>query len=131
MSRHSNDLRKRVIAHYHKHKSKQTKTKKQICQDFSISRQTLDNWIELDREGDLFEIKQYHHGFSSRVDLAELKKYVDNNPDKYYSEIAKNFSVGAEQIRILITQKLGYTSKKNKQFTKKQIQTKKRSLKKK
>ena len=129
MSRHSNDLRKRVVAYYDK--NKQSKTKKQICKDFSISRQTLDNWIKLNEKGELFEIKEYHHGFKSSVDLEDLKNYVDKHPDEYYSEIAKHFSVGVEQIRILVTKKLGYTSKKNKQSTEKQIRKRKKNLKRK
>jgi len=129
MSCHSNDLRKRVVAYYDK--NKQSKTKKQICKDFSISRQTLDNWIKLNEKGELFEIKEYHHGFKSSVDLEDLKNYVDKHPDEYYSEIAKHFSVGVEQIRILVTKKLSYTSKKNKQSTEKQIRKRKKNLKRK
>ena len=48
--------------------------------------------------------------------LEDLKNHVDKHPDRvlfeYYSEIAKRFSAGAEQIRILVVKKPGYTSKK-------------------
>lgn len=124
MPRHSNDLRKRVITFF-----KSGKTKSETIKTFQIARQTLYDWIELDKQDKLFVITPKQNGFKSKVNLEELKNYIDNHPDEYYKEIAKNFSVGAEQIRVLVTQKLGYTSKKNKHSTKKQIKKRKENLK--
>ncbi len=111
MSRYDNRFRQKVI-NYLKSDKKISKTK--VIKIFQITRQTLYDWIELDTKGELLQIKPKKNGFTSSVDLVKLKTYLDSNPDKYYSEIAKNFSVGTEQIRILVTKKLGYTSKKTK-----------------
>jgi transposase len=114
MSRHSNDLRQRVITFFKSDKSK-TKTAK----TFQISRDTLDSWISLDSKGELFEIKEYHHGKISKIDLNDLKTYVDQHSDSYYSEIATKFGIKTTQAFRLI-KKLKYTSKKNKPFIEKQ-----------
>ena len=114
MSRYSNDLRLKVINFF-----KQTNLDKEFihskletCETFGISRPTLDSWIKIDKEGGLLEIKKYSRGKTSCVNLEDLKKYIDLNPDQYYHEIAKNFSVSDERIRVLVRDKLGYTSKK-------------------
>jgi Transposase len=62
------------------------------------------------------------------VNLEELKKYLDQNPDQYYHEIAKNFGVSDEQIRVLVRDKLGYTSKKNRRFIVKPTKKQKQNL---
>lgn len=49
---------------------------------FNINRKTLNSWINLNNQGKLFEIKEYHHSFESKINLDELKKYVDENSDK-------------------------------------------------
>jgi len=123
MSRHSNDLRKRAIAFF-----KSNKTKSETIKTFQIARQTLYDWIELEKQSKLFDILPKKNGFKSSVDLAELKKYIDENPDKYYHEIALKFGVKKSQIQRIVTQKLGYTSKKNKQFTEKQTNKPKKNL---
>lgn len=123
MSRYSNDLRKKVIDYFNLGNSK-SKT----SDIFNISRQTLDFWIKLDKEDKLFEIKKYQHGFKSSVDLDEFKRYVDENSDKYYHEIAKEFKIKKSQAHRIVKTKLNYTVKKNKQSTEKQIKKLKKSL---
>lgn len=130
MSRYSNDLRLKVVNFF-----KQTNSNKELihskletCETFQISRPTLDSWLKVDKEGGLLENKKYRRGKISRVNLEELKKYIDGNPDQYYHEIAKVFSVNDERIRILVRDKLGYTSKKNRRSIVKQIKKQKQNL---
>jgi len=120
MSRHSNDLRQRVIDFYHKEENKLLTSKV-----FSISRPTLDSWLELDKTDKLFEIKQYHHGRISKISLKELKTFVDKHPDMYYKEIANHFPLQRSQIQVLVKDKLGYTIKKNEQSTKRPVKIRK------
>ncbi|MFM5961089.1 MAG: IS630 transposase-related protein, partial [Dolichospermum sp.] len=103
--------------------------KSYICKTFGISRPTLDSWLKIEKEGDLFEVKKFRHGRLSRVNLEELKKYIYENPDQYYHEIAKKFGIKKSQAHNLITKKLGYTSKKNRRFTMKRTQKQKLNLK--
>jgi|688.fasta_scaffold343839_2 hypothetical protein len=130
MSRYSNDLRLKVITFFKQTDSnkKPIHSKSKTCKTFGISRPTLDFWLKIEGGGGLLETKKYHHGRISSVNLEELKKYIDENPDKYYHEIAKNFSVSDEQIRVLVRDKLGYTSKKNRQSIVKQIKKPKPNL---
>jgi transposase len=107
MSRHSNDLRSRVISVF-----KSGKSKSMTAKTFQISRDTLDSWIKLDKDSKLLEIKQYRRGKLPKVDLDKFKEYVDKNSDKYYTEIAKEFKISKSQAHRYVTQKLGYTSKK-------------------
>jgi transposase-like protein len=95
MSRYSNDLRLRVINFFKQVNSdgKPISSKSETCETFGISRPTLDSWLKIDKNGSLLEIKEYKHGKTSSVNLGELKEYIDKNPDQYYHEIAKNFSV--------------------------------------
>jgi len=130
MSRYSNDLRLKVITFFKQTNSdkKPIHSKFEICKTFGISRPTLDFWLKIEEKGKLLEVKKYHNGRISKVNLEELKKYVDENPDQYYHEIAKNFGVSDELIRLLVRDKLGYTSKKNRRFTVKQTKKQKPNL---
>lgn len=121
MSRHSNDLRQRVVDYFNKGNLKTV-----TARTFKISRQTLDNWLELNKQGKLTEVKQYHRGFESKVNLSELKDYVDQHSDQYYHEIAEQFGIKREQARVLV-KRLNYTVKKNKPSTKKQTKNKDQS----
>ena len=118
MSRHSNDLRQRVIAFYTAGNSKSL-----TARTFQISRDTLNSWIELEQQGKLLEVKQYHHGKVSGVSLAQLEAYIANTPDKYYIEIAKDFKISKSQAHRLVTRRLMHTSKKNKPSTENQIES--------
>jgi transposase len=127
VSRYSNDLRLKVTKFFKQTDSDGTPihSKSETCKTFDISRPTLNFWLEIQRKGSLIEIKQFQHGRLSSVNLEELKKYIDENPDQYYHEIAKKFSISKSQIHRIVTQKLGYTSKKNKQFIVKRIKKQK------
>lgn len=126
MPRYDNKFRQKVI-NYLKSDDKPSKSK--VIKTFQIARQTFYDWIELDRQGKLFTVKPKKNGFPSRVDLTELKKYVDNNPDKYYAEIANVFKISKSQVQRLITSKLGYTNKKNRRSTESQTKKGEKSLK--
>jgi len=125
MTRYNNNFRQKVINYLN---SDQKPSKSEVIKIFQIARQTLYDWIKLDKQGKLFEITPKQNGCKSKVDLDELKKYVDEHPDEYYHEIAEHFSVGDEQIRLLVKNKLGYTSKKNKQSIEKQTKKLKKNL---
>lgn len=122
MSRYSNDLRLKVITFFKQNSSnkKPISSKFETCKIFGISRPTLNFWLKIAEKESLLEVKKFHRGRISSVNLEELKKYIDENPDKYYHEIAKKFGKSKSQIQRIATQKLGYTSKKNKQFIAKQ-----------
>ena len=124
MSHYSNDLRLKVITFFKQNSSNKTpiSSKLEICKIFGISRPTLDFWLKIEEKGTLLEAKKYHRGSISSVNLEELKKYIDENPDQYYHEIAQKFGKSKSQIYRLVTKKLDYTSKKNKRFIGKQTQ---------
>ena len=76
----------------------------------------------------LWKTKKVKLQGSKVLDLDKLTKFVQENPDKYYHEIAQNFGVSDEQIRKLVRDKLGYTSKKNRKFTKNLTQKKDKNI---
>ena len=112
MSRHSNDLRERAIAFF-----KSGNNKLKTSRIFKISRQTLDNWIDLDKQNKLFDIPVRRNGFASRINIEELKKYIQANPDRYYRELAIEFKISKSQIHRLV-HKLKFSVKKNELSTK-------------
>ena len=106
MSRYSNDLRQRVVDF-----AKQNNSKTKTSNTFRISRPTIDLWLKLDKEGKLEEVKDFHHGKLSSVDLNEFQEYINQNPDKYYREIGEHFNIGKSQAQRLAV-KLNITVKK-------------------
>lgn len=127
MSRHSNDLRKRVVDFFN---SSQKIAKTKTAKTFQISRQTLDDWLELDKEGKLFEVSPNKGGFASKIDTEELKLYFQRHPDAYDREAGIHFGASDETIR-RIRHKLKITVKKNKPYTQKQMKNKDQPLSKK
>lgn len=123
MSRYSNDLRKKVINFYQAGNSKST-----TARTFGISRPTLDSWISLKEEGKLCNIKEYHHGRISIVNLEDLKKHIDNHPDAYLRELEQVFPLQKSQLANLLRDKLGLTRKKNGTYTRKEISKNKNNL---
>lgn len=121
MNRHGNDLRERVIWEIRIWKSI-----KWTSEIFKVSRQTIYDWIELEKEWKLEEINNYKTR-QSKLNYEEIKKYVEENPDLYNYEIAKHFGTSTENLRQILI-KLNFTVKKNKRFTKKQMKTKEKNL---
>lgn len=114
MNRHSNDLRVRAV------KYAKTHNKSKAAKVFKIARQTIYDWLKLDSEGKLEEIIIYSTK-KSKLDYTEIAEYTNNNPDLYYHEIGNHFNTSDENIRRIL-KKLNFTVKKNKRYTRKQIQ---------
>ena len=84
-------------------------TYREACKEFKINCATLCNWVKRKRELDSLEAN--YQGRKSIINLEELKKYVDANPDAYQYEIAEEFHCAQSTICYNLN-KLGYTFKK-------------------
>jgi transposase len=118
MPRHSNDLRKRVVD-YFLNTPKITATK--TIKIFNISKDTLKKWVKWNTEGELY--KQRTYKAISKLDVAKVLEYVDNNPDRYNYEIAEVFNSSRSAIQRLLV-KYNYSVKKKPRNSKKPIQSK-------
>jgi transposase len=107
MSRHSNDLRQRAVDFV-----KQGNTKTDAIKIFKIARQTLYDWLKLDKLGKLTTVKPFTGARKSKVSLLEFQTFLEQNPDLYYREIAKEFKISIPQA-CRLTRKLNFTVKKN------------------
>jgi len=88
MRAYSLDLRKKVMAAYHK-----TQHKSQVCKQFSIARSTLDAWIALEAETrTLTPLPSTRHGrpFTIR-DMESFKEFVQTTPFSQISELLVPF----------------------------------------
>lgn len=106
MSRHSNDLRIRVVDFYNK-----ANTISETSKIFNISRSTIRFWINLFKKDSLYRI--IPRVKMSKLDDKEILNFIDNNSDLYNYEIAKEFNTSKESIRRLLIRNK-YTTKKNK-----------------
>ena len=121
MKQYSNDFRKKVVEYYDK-----CNNQSETARIFSISRETLRQWLNQRIEGKLYEyVKPV--GQSSKVDLIKLEKYIIDNPQAYYREIAKVFKISVAQAQYLVV-KLGFKIKKKVKNTKKQMKKSKKSI---
>lgn len=105
---YSVDLRKRVLL------AVQTGiTKAEICRLFNICRQTLYNWVALEKsQGDLKPRTGFQKGHSHGItNIAAFRAFVDLHPDYTQEEMAAHFKVGSSTIGRTL-QKLGYSRKK-------------------
>jgi transposase len=100
-------------------------SKSAAVRNFGIGRQTVYDWLELDKQGKLLEVHVYPTK-KSKLDYEEVRSYVDANPDFYYREIGEFFKTSGENIRRIL-KKLNYTVKKNKLSTGKQMKNKDQS----
>lgn len=115
MNRHSNDLRIRVVKHA------KLNGKLKTAKLFKIARQTVYDWLELDRQGKLKEVVKYQTR-KSKLDYSKIEEFVNQHPDLYYREIGEHFHTSDENIRKIL-KKLNYTVKKNKRYTVKRIKS--------
>ena len=121
------DLRERVITAIH---SGMEKTK--ACDAFDVCRQTIYNWLALEKEqGHLEPKSDYQNGHSHGIpDLLGFKKYVHTHADQTQEEIAEHFAVSSSTIgRVL--QKINFTRKKRVTRTQKEMRKKDVNFKKK
>ena len=114
MFRRSNDLRLRVVEYVKNGASKTSAVKL-----FKVARQTIYEWLELDKKGELLKIDNYQTRVS-KLDYDEIKKFIEQHPDFYYHEIGDHFGTSDENIR-KICKKLQITVKKNKRYTRKPV----------
>ncbi len=105
---YSVDLRKRAVAAVH-----DGMKKKQVCELFNICKQTLYNWLLLEkREGHLNPQTGFQNGHSHSIkDLDEFRKFVDLHPDYTQQEMADHYGIGSSSIGRTL-KKIGYSRKK-------------------
>lgn len=105
---YSVDLRRRVVAAAHAGMQK-----KQICELYAICKQTLYNWLALEKEqGHINPKTGFQKGHSHGIkDLEKFKHFVDQHPDYTQEEIAEHFSVGSSTVGRAM-KKIGYSRKK-------------------
>jgi len=107
MSQYSNTLRKRVLEEIDKKVARNV-----VAKQFSIHINTINNWLRLRKEGENnWKTKTRQLRGSKIIDLEKLEKYVQENPDMYLEEIAKEFNSNDSTISYWIL-KMGFTRKK-------------------
>lgn len=112
MNRHSNDLRIRVVNHV-----KNNNTVASTSRLFNVSISTIRFWMVQDKDNTLPIVKESNPR-SSRIDYEAFTAFIEENPDKYYREIAEHFKC-SRSFAHKLCKKLLITVKKNKQHTKK------------
>ena len=117
---YSLDLRKRALEHLKKGNSR-----KETSFIFGVTTQTLANWIQREKEGNL-PAKQRVSG-SYKIDDEELKEFIRKTPDAYLYEISEHFKVTASAI-FYACKRIGITFKKRQPFTRRGMRKNGRSL---
>lgn len=111
---YSLDLRERVIQYIENGHDKQS-----AATLFSVGIATVYRWLK--RKSDTGSLKASKRARAyQRIDNEQLKKYIEENPDAFLSEIAEKFSV-TEQAIFYALKRLKITRKKRQLFTKKGI----------
>lgn len=101
---YSVDLRKRVLL------AAQTGlTISEVCKIFNICKQTLYNWMALEKsQGHLKPHTGFQKGHSHGItDLVAFRAFVDLHPDFTQEEMASHFGVGSSTIGRTL-KKIGY-----------------------
>jgi transposase len=117
MSRYSNDFRALVAKKLSSAVALET-----ISKDFEVSMSCLKLWVKKLAAGTLYDIVR-SGGKPVVYDLVGLKKFVEDNPDKYLREIRDEFFMGKASTSGIdkSLRKLGISLKKKSNFSKKQI----------
>jgi len=121
MKQYSNDFRKKVVEYYEK-----CDNKSKTAETFSISRKTVMDWVQLKKEGKLYEYKK-PVGQKSKVDIDRLEDYIISNPQAYYREIGEEFNISTSEAQYLAV-KLGFKIKKKDKNIKKPMKRNKKSI---
>ena len=105
---YSLDLRKRVMSAVHSGMQK-----KRVCEIYNICKQTIYNWLKVEKErGHLEPNNSFQKGHSHGItDLNKFREFIDSHPDYTQEEIAKYFSVGSSTVGRAL-KKIGYSRKK-------------------
>ena len=110
---YSVDLREKVIAYLENNGDKTT-----ASQLFQIGIATIYRWLS--RKKKKGNVKPIRRKYAyKKIDDTLLVKYVEENPDKFLSEIAKQFSVTPQAI-FYACKRLKLTRKKRQLFIKKE-----------
>ena len=115
-SPYSNDLRKKVINYLN-----QGKSKKEASKVFGVHRNTISRWsARYHAEGSC--AARARLGRKSKLSYREIELFVKNNPDANSSNIGSKFLISAwHACRVL--KKIGFSYKKKRSPTWKQIRT--------
>jgi len=89
---YSVDLREKVLEYL-----KKVKNKKAASKIFGVGIATVYRWVAQYKKKGNVKPKKKLHSFK-RVDLEELKIFIENNPDLFLSEIGEHFSVSPQAI---------------------------------
>ncbi len=114
---YSYDLRKKAVNAYHRGEKKIA-----ICQLMKISRNTLDLWLEREREtGDFQAIANRPARENRKIqDLERFKQFVQQNQDKTQQQMADLWGENLTQQNVSDgIKKLGITRKKNLRISRK------------
>lgn len=113
------DLRERVIDYLEK--GNDTNSASEL---FKISPRTVQRWSKQKKETGNIEPRKREFAYR-KIDLKQLKQYVELHPDQFLHEIAENFSVTLQAIFYAL-KKLKITRKKRPHYTKKGMRIKER-----
>ena len=90
-------------------------SKKQACAVYCVCKQTIYNWLALEKEqGDLTPKTGFQRGHSHGIpDHDAFRAFVDAHPDSTQEELAAHFGLGSSTVGRTL-KKIGYTRKKAK-----------------
>jgi transposase len=104
---YSLDLRERVVTYVESGSSRAS-----AARLFNVGERTVRRWLDLKKEtGDLLP-RPHGGGYPPKIDLSELKKFVDSNPNQTLLDLEKEFSASGASLWQAL-KKLDYTYKKN------------------
>lgn len=104
---YSLDLRERVVSYVESGASRVAAAKL-----FKVGERTVRRWLCLKKETGKLSPRPHGGGYPPKIDLSELQKSVDLNPDKTLLELKEEFSVSGTSLWHAL-KKLQYTYKKN------------------
>lgn len=104
---YSLDLRDRVVSYVESGGSRVSAAKL-----FKVGERTVRRWLCLKKETGKVSPRPHGGGYPPKIDLSELQKSVDSNPNQTLSELKEKFSVSGASLWHAL-KKLRYTYKKN------------------
>jgi len=107
MMSYSLDLRERVVSYVESGASRVSAAK-----FFKVGERTVRRWLCLKKETGKLSPRPHGGGYPPKIDLLELKKSVDLNPNQTLSELEEEFSASGASLWHAL-KKLQYTYKKN------------------
>jgi transposase len=105
---YSDDLRIAALSYY----DREGVSQKDVSVIFGVSLKTLGNWVRLRKEGNFSRRSAQKKRESYKLDEAELRQYISDNPDAYNREVSLHFGVHPTSI-FYARKRLGLTRKKN------------------